>query len=315
MNKSAIIFGIKGYKLTNKEKKLFKKTKPWGIILFSRNIRDIHQLENLINEIRKTLNEKKYPILIDEEGGKVSRLKKIIDLSTFSQNYFSKLFKSDKKLFYIVYKKYIDVICDIFKSVGININIAPVLDVRRKKSHNIIGNRSFSENPKTVVQMGRLCVDFYEKNKIATVIKHIPGHGLSKCDSHFKMPKITASKSELKKKDFLPFKYCPSFFAMTCHAVYNSYDRGNSATHSKIIISKVIRSHINFKGILISDDISMKSLKYKLEKNALKALNAGCNLVLHCNGNIKEMNRLSKVVPKIDKFTQKKTSHFYKFLG
>ena len=138
MNKRAIIFGIKGYKLTNKEKKLFKKTKPWGIILFSRNIRDIHQLENLINEIRKTLNEKKYPILIDEEGGKVSRLKKIIDLSMFSQNYFSKLFKSDKKLFYIVYKKYIDVISDIFKSVGININIAPVLDVRRKKSHNII---------------------------------------------------------------------------------------------------------------------------------------------------------------------------------
>ena len=102
---------------------------------------------------------------------------------------------------------------------------------------------------------------------------------------------------------------------MTAHVVYSVYDLDNTATHSKIIIDKVIRNHINFKGLLISDDISMKSLKYKLEKNAIKALQAGCNLVLHCNGNIKEMSRLAKVIPKIDNFTQKKTSHFYRFLG
>ena len=102
---------------------------------------------------------------------------------------------------------------------------------------------------------------------------------------------------------------------MTAHVVYSIYDPNNTATHSKIIINKVIRKHINFKGLLISDDISMKSLKYGLEKNALKAIESGCNLVLHCNGNIKEMCRLVKVIPKINKFTQKKTSHFYKFLG
>ena len=114
--------------------------------------------------------------------------------------------------------------------------------------------------------------------------------------------------------DFKTFKKCQSFFAMTCHAIYSQYDSKNVATHSKLIISQIIRKHIKFKGLLISDDISMKSLKHKLEINALKAISAGCNLVLHCNGNINEMIRLSKVIPKIDNFTQKKTSQFYKFL-
>jgi len=314
INKKAIIFGIKSYKLTYNEKLLLRKEKPWGIILFSRNIKNIPQLKNLITDIKKALNEKKYPILIDQEGGKVSRLNKIIDLSIFSQNYFGKLFTKDKKLFLNYYKIYINTVCNILNYVGININTVPVLDVRRRKAHNVIGTRSFSRDPKNVSTLGDVCIDLYNKNKIATVIKHVPGHGLSKCDSHYKTAIIKASKKDLIRKDFRPFKICKSPFAMTSHAVYSAYDNNNTATHSKIIINKVIRNHINFKGLLISDDISMKSLKYGLEKNALKALEAGCNLVLHCNGNMSEMHRLVKVIPKINKFTQKKTSHFYKFL-
>ena len=314
MNRIAIIFGIQKYKLTNKEKILFKKVKPWGIILFSRNIKSIFQLKKLVDDIKNFFKDDKYPILIDQEGGKVSRLNKIIDLSVFSQDFFGKSYIKDKKLFYNLYKIYINTICDILKNVGININTVPVLDIRRKKSHNIIGSRSFSENSTIVSNLGKLCIDFYEKNKIATVIKHIPGHGLAKCDSHYKTPVIYANKKELFKKDFKPFKINKSLFAMTAHAIYSKYDSHNTATHSKIIIKKVIRSYMNFKGILMSDDISMKSLKYSVEENALRALRAGCNLVLHCNGNIREMSKLTKVIPKIDKFTQKKTSQFYKFL-
>tara|TARA_B100000809_G_scaffold108092_1_gene106590 strand:- start:127 stop:1074 length:948 start_codon:yes stop_codon:yes gene_type:complete len=315
MNRKAIIFGIKGYQLTNKEKYLFRKQRPWGIILFSRNIKNISQLKNLTDDIKKIFNDKKYPIMIDQEGGKVSRLNKIIDLSIFSQNHFTLLYKKDKKSFYNRYKIFIDRVCDIFKTVGININITPVLDVRRKETHKIIGSRSFSENPVDVIRLGKLCINLYKKNKIATVIKHIPGQGLSKNDSHYKMPTIKANKKDLIKKDFKPFRACKSLFAMTGHVVYSIYDCNNTATHSKIIINKIIRKHINFKGLLISDDISMKSLQYNLEENAIRALRAGCNLVLHCNGNIKEMSKLAKVIPKIDKFTIKKTSHFYKFLG
>ena len=173
----------------------------------------------------------------------------------------------------------------------------------------------FQRNLLTFLKLGKLCIDFYKKGKIATVIKHIPGHGSSKSDSHFHTPIIKTNKKELIRKDFIPFNSSKSLFAMTAHAVYKVYDSNNTATHSKIIISDVIRNRIKYKGLLISDDISMKSLKYRIEENALKALYAGCNLILHCNGNIKEMYKLSKVIPKIDKFTQKKTSHFYKFLG
>jgi len=315
MNRKAVIFGIQGHRLTNNEKLLFKKVKPWGIILFSRNIKNIFQLKDLTDDIKDFFNDKKYPILIDQEGGKVSRLNKIINLNFFSQNFFGQLYIKDKKLFLNQYKIYINKVCDILKNIGVNINTVPVLDIRRKKSHNIIGSRSFSENSAVVSNLGKLCIGFYEKNKIGTVIKHIPGLGLSKCDSHYKMPTIRANKKELTKKDFKPFKACKSLFAMTAHAVYPKYDPYNTATHSKIVIDKVIRNHMNFKGLLISDDISMKSLKYSLEENALKALHAGCNLVLHCNGNIREMSKLIKVIPRIDKFTQKKTTHFYKFLG
>jgi len=314
MNKKAIIFGIKEYKLTNEEKSLFKKSKPWGVILFSRNIKNISQLKKLVSDIKEIFKDDKYPILIDQEGGKVCRLNKIIDLSNFSHSFFGKSYIKEKKLFYTRYEIYIRSVCEILKEVGININTVPVLDIRRKKSHNIIGSRSFSENTTIVSNLGKLCIDFYENNKIATVMKHIPGHGLSKLDSHYKTPVINASKKELFKKDFKPFKKNKSLFAMTAHVIYSKYDSYNTATHSKIIIKDVIRNHMNFKGILMSDDISMKSLKYNLEDNALKALNAGCNLVLHCNGNIREMSKLIKVIPRIDKFTQKKTSQFYKFL-
>ena len=315
MNRKAIIFGIKGYKLSKKERFFLKKNKPWGIILFSRNVKDIYQLRKLTNDIKSIFNHKNYPILMDVEGGKVSRLNKIIDLSVYSQSFFEKLYLKDKKLFLTYYKVYIDSVSNILKSAGININATPVLDIRRKKSHNIIGTRSFSDNATEVIKLGNICIDFYKKNKIGTVVKHIPGHGLAKCDSHYDTPIIKSTKSVLIKNDFKPFKSCKSLFAMTAHAIYSIYDSNYTATHSKIIISKVIRNHINFRGLLISDDISMKSLKYKLEKNAIKALEAGCNLILHCNSNMKEMSRLAKVVPKIDKFIQQKTSHFYKFLG
>jgi len=315
MNRKAIIFGIQKYSLTRNEKILFKKHQPWGIILFSRNIKNIIQLKKLINDIRNFFDDQKYPILIDQEGGCVSRLSKITDFNFFSQGFFGQLYKTDKKLFFKYYKMHINKVCDILKNIGININTVPVLDVRRIKSHNIIGTRSFSENKKEVSHLGKILINYYKKKKIGTVIKHIPGIGLSNCDSHFKTPIIKATKKELIKKDFKPFNKCKSFFAMTGHAIYSVYDPYNTATHSKIIISEVIRGKMNFNGLLISDDISMKALKYKLKDNAIRSLQAGCNLVLHCNGNISEMSKLTKVIPRIDKFTQKKTSDFYKFLG
>ena len=313
-NRKAIIFGISSYKLKKKEVLFLKKVKPWGIILFSRNIKNLEQLKNLVKQIKKVFNDSNFPILIDVEGGRVSRLNKIIDLSTFSQDYFGKVYKKNRRIFLINYKIFINTVANILNYVGININTVPVLDVRREDSHNVISDRSFSKNKNVVSNLGEICIDLYNKNKIFTVIKHIPGHGLSKHDSHFKTPIIKNSKNELKKNDFMPFKKNKSFFAMTAHVIYENYDPKYTATHSKIVINKIIRNYINFKGIIISDDISMKSLKFSLIENATKALEAGCNLILHCNGNLNEMKKISRVIPKIDNFIQKKTSDFYKFL-
>ena len=314
MKKKAIIISIKSYKLTLNEKKLIATEKPWGLILFKRNIKSFQQITKLIKQIRKLSKDPFFPILIDEEGTEVSRLKKIINHNV-SQKLFGDLYNINKNESLIIYKKYLINLSNVLKKIGVNINTIPVLDVLRTNTNKIIGNRSFSSNPAIVSKLGKICVRQMKKEKLGTVIKHIPGHGCSKLDSHLAMPKVTTSLRELNKIDFNPFKNNLSQFAMTAHILYKKIDNKNVATFSKKIISSIIRNKIGFRGILISDDISMKALKYDLLTNAKKSLLAGCNLVLYCAGNYKETNRLIKEIPYIDKFTAKKTSEFYKFLS
>ena len=315
MIRKAVIGSIAGPFLSLNEISILKKEKPWGIILFKRNILSEKQLKKLTNKIKKIMKDRKFPILIDEEGGRVSRLSNFLDNSVFNQKYFGDIYKLNKIVGIRLYKKYINSISKILLKTGININTSPVLDLTKKKTHTVIGNRSYSKNVNTINELGKICVNTYKKNKIATVIKHIPGHGGANLDSHFKLPKINTSLKLLKKTDFKCFRNMPSFFAMTAHILYSQVDKKNNATHSKTIIEKIIRKQIGFKGILISDDVSMKALKYNLIKNAKLALNAGCNLVLYCEGKTTELSKLLKAMPYIDKFTVKKTSEFYKFLS
>ena len=206
-------------------------------------------------------------------------------------------------------------ISSILKTIGVNINTVPVLDLLENKTHKIIGSRSFSSNLKTVIKLGNECILNYKQNKIGTVIKHIPGHGCANKDSHKHLPVVKKNKRKLFEFDFRCFKNSSSFFAMTAHVLYPKFDKLNVATHSKLIIKNIIRKKLKFDGILISDDISMKALKYDLVTNAKKSLDAGCNLVLYCSGRYKESLKLIKEMPYIDAFTRKKTSEFYKFLS
>ena len=313
MKKKAIIISIKGYKLSEKEKSLLVNEKPWGLILFKRNIKSLEQIKELTKRIRKLTKDSKFPIMIDEEGVTVSRLSQIVN-HNFSQKSLGDIYKINNKIALILYKNYINKLTIFLRKIGININTVPVLDVLRRNTNKIIGKRSFSNDPNVVKKLGKICVEQYELNKLATVIKHVPGHGCASLDSHLKMPKVKLNYKDLNKIDFFPFKSNPSKFAMTAHILYEKIDRNNVATFSKKIISKIIRKKIGFKGILISDDISMKALKYDLVTNAKKSLTAGCNLVLYCAGNIKDNFKLIKAVPYIDKFTIKKTSEIYKIL-
>ena len=313
MKRKAIIISIKSFKLSTNEKKLFRKEKPWGLILFKRNIKSLKQIKDLVKNVRILTKDKNFPILIDEEGESVSRLSRFYK-NNFSQKIFGDIYSYNSYIGINFYKQYLNSVIKLLRDIGVNINTVPVLDVLRKRTNKIIGNRSFSNDPKIVQLLGKICIKEYKNNKIATVIKHIPGHGYSSSDSHKVLPKVKLNEKKLNKTDFLPFKNSQSIFAMTAHVLYTKIDNQKVATFSKKIINKVIRKKMGFKGILISDDISMKALKFDLLSNAKKSLEAGCNLVLYCSGNFNESLKLVKEVPFIDKFTAKKTSEFYKFL-
>ena len=313
-NRRSFITGIKSTTLSLKEKKFLLQYKPWGVILFSRNITSLKQARKLTNQIKKILKDKNYPILIDQEGGRVNRLKKIFNADLLTSEFFGKLYLKDKKKFYNYYKIFIKQTSLLLKSIGANINTLPVLDLRIKGSSSIIGDRSFSKDPKTVSKIGDICINNFHLNNIGTVIKHIPGHGLAKVDSHKLTPVVDKNLRYLLKNDFSAFTKQSSLFAMTAHIIYTNIDKINTATHSKKII-QLIRNNIKFRNLIMSDDISMKSLKNSIKVNTLKAFNAGCDLVLHCNGNIKEMSDVATNSPLISKFIIKKTSQFYKIIS
>tara|TARA_B100000579_G_scaffold292756_1_gene243223 strand:+ start:1426 stop:2376 length:951 start_codon:yes stop_codon:yes gene_type:complete len=312
--RKAFIVGLKGYKITTKEINFLKKYRPWGIILFSRNIKSIIQTQLLTRKIRSIFKDKNYPIIIDEEGGKVSRLRAFIDNSSFSAKFFGKLFSKNRKKFNIYCNIYVNQISHLLNILGINMNTYPVLDLYRTNSHDVIGSRSFSSNSKIVSKIGDIFIDKFHKNRIGTIIKHIPGHGHSNVDSHYKLPIINKSIKYLNTHDFKAFKNKKSLFSMTAHIIYNQIDPINSATHSKKII-KLIRDKLLFKNLIMSDDISMKALKFNILKNTKLAFTAGCNLVLHCNGNLSEMTLVAKNSPLIDKFILKKTYQFYNIIS
>ena len=215
-NRRSFIVGIKSLKLSNKEKHFLKKYKPWGVILFSRNIDNINQTLTLTKSIRAIFRDKNYPILIDQEGGRVNRLKNIISFESLTSEFFGNKFIKNSVEFKFFYRLFIDKTSYLLKLMGININTVPVLDLKVKGASNIIGDRSYSKDPKIVSKIGDLCIDFFHQNQIGTVMKHIPGHGLAKVDSHHFTPVIDKKIDYLIKKDFASFKKKKSFFCNDC---------------------------------------------------------------------------------------------------
>ena len=312
-NRRAFIVGLKSTEISSKEQLFLKKYKPWGVILFTRNIKNLNQTKKLTSKIRNIFNDKKYPIMIDQEGGRVSRLENIISFKNLTSDFFGKKYVKNKKDFDIYFKIFIDKTSYLLKELGININSVPVLDLKISGSSKIIGDRSFSRDPNIVSKIGDICIKAYKENSIGTIIKHIPGHGLAKVDSHFSTPYINKSLQYLLKNDFKAFKNKNSFFAMTGHLIFNQIDKDNTVTHSRKMIN-IIRKKVGFKNLLISDDLSMKSLKKGLKINTIDTFKAGCNLALHCNGKLKEMEIVGKNSPLVSKFIIKKTSQFYNIL-
>ncbi len=289
-----VIFGISGKILTDRERAMFTEHQPHGIILFKRNCESAEQIIALNKSIKEILPLTK--IFIDQEGGKVARVEPPIAAKEYpNMEYFEKIYQTQGKESAIkaVERNFFELMSEL-KTLGIDVTCAPVSDLRTKDGHDVIGNRSFGSNVEIVIELCKAALDGIHRAGGEGVIKHIPGHGRATKDSHHEMPVVTASLEELEQTDFAVFKalasLCP--YAMTAHVVYTCFDAKLPVTLSPVAI-KYIRESIGFEGQLMTDALEMKALAGDMTSNAAAVLAAGCNIVLHCTGNIDEMGSIA----------------------
>jgi len=297
----AVIFGVKGHKLTTEEQKFFQKEKPIGFILFSRNIKDKKQLRDLVLGLKDAIGNKDAPILIDQEGGRVSRLKEPHWYHPPAAAVFGDIAKKNLSDAKKACRINAQILGYDLNEMGINVDCAPLIDIPVEGSNNVIGDRAFSNDVGTTIELAKSMIEGLTTAGITHIIKHIPGHGRSMLDSHFELPHVDTGLSTLEKTDFIPFMSLnKSKWAMTAHIVYESIDPSNPATHSKKVI-ELIREKIGFKGIIITDCITMKALKGSPEHNAKKSFEAGCDLVMFSKPEISDMQSILKISPEIKK--------------
>ena len=295
--RSAIIFGCEGVTLKPEERALFQIVRPLGFILFGRNCQRPEQVRGLIDELREASGDINTPILIDQEGGRVQRLgpphwKRRPPAQTFGA-----LARDNPTAGAEASWLAARLIASDLEPLGITVDCAPVLDLPVPGSHDVIGDRAFAAEAKSTAELGRAFCQGLLAGGVLPVIKHIPGHGRATVDSHRELPVVEAAEDELVAVDFAPFAALRDMpLAMTAHVLYTALDRHNPVTLSATIIEGAIRGQIGFEGVLISDDISMNALPGLIAQRAMRALNAGCDVVLHCNGDIDEMARIAEVV-------------------
>ncbi len=288
---AACIFGCEGPQLTAAEKHFFKAANPWGFILFARNLADADQIRALTADIRQVVG-RDVPILIDQEGGRVQRLR-APDWSEWLSPLDHVMQNPDSRSIELRYR----IIAAELHALGIDVNCAPMLDIATPDSHEIIENRCFGRDPETVTKMGRAAANGLLSGGVLPIIKHIPGHGRANMDSHYALPQLDTPLATLQASDFIPFKQLSDLpMAMTAHITYTGIDPDNCATQSPKVIN-TIRTDMAFDGLIMTDDLSMKALKGSFSDRCNASFNAGCDVVLHCNGVMAEMVQVADATP------------------
>ena len=299
---SAAILGCAGTTLTAEEAAFFRDVKPWGFILFKRNIADPNQVRALTAALRATVGSPDAPILIDQEGGRVARLQAPHWRKYPPGRAYGELVANDPLVAREITRLGARLIAHDLTSLGINVDCVPVLDVPDPQGHEIIGDRAYGDTPQQVATLGRAAAEGLLAGGVLPIIKHIPGHGRAMADSHLELPVVKAKLAELDARDFAPFRVLSDMpMAMTAHVVYTAIDRSRPATTSKKAIKKIIRESIGFDGLLMSDDLSMKALSGDFRQRAKDSLAAGCDVVLHCNGDMAEMKAVMSGVGKLSR--------------
>lgn len=292
-----VIFGCAGPTLSDEERRFFSDVQPAGFILFARNIVSPVQLSALTTDLRVVVDRANIPILIDQEGGRVQRMKEPHWRAYPPMGFFGASAEKEPELARRALELNCRMIADDLRRVGINTNCLPLLDVPVDAADAVIGDRAFSSNVKQVQELGQVVIDTFLLAGIAPVAKHLPGHGRALVDSHHALPTVSAPKEQLLVADFAACKAAQKApFGMTAHVVYDALDPENPATLSPEVIQTVIRDTIGFTGVLMTDDLSMKALSGAMGVRARASLVAGCDLVLHCNGDMTEMNDIAQAL-------------------
>jgi beta-N-acetylhexosaminidase len=284
------ILGCAGPQLSREQRRFFAEQDPLGFILFARNCETPEQVRALVDQLRDAVGRADAPVLIDQEGGRVQRLKPPTWRQAPAPARFAKLADRDPAAAREAAQLNARLLAQELGELGITVDCLPCLDILVPGASEVIGDRSFGADPARIAQLGKAVVDGLLMGGVLPVIKHIPGHGRALVDSHLELPQVDADLATLRASDFPPFaELVGEYWAMTAHVIYTAIDPDRPATLSSAVIQHTIREEIGFDGVLISDDLSMKALSGGFDRRAADALAAGCDLVLHCNGDREEM--------------------------
>ena len=298
MSSRAFITGISGLELNGAERDFIRAERPWGFILFKRNIETPAQVADLVEEMRVMSGESDAPVLIDQEGGRVQRLGPPHWPVYPPGAVFGALYDIDPQLGLTAARLSSRLIAADLLDLGITADCLPLADVPIAGADAVIGNRAYGTEPGKVAAIARAVTDGLEQGSVLPVLKHIPGHGRATADSHFKLPTVDTAKSELERTDFAAFRPLADLpMAMTAHVVFSALDPALPATTSATIIREVIRGVIGFQGLLMSDDVSMNALAGSIAERTRAIVDAGCDMVLHCNGKLDEMREVARETP------------------
>jgi len=296
----AFIAGVAGTELSTEERSFFRSERPWGFILFKRNVETPTQIAALTEQLREALGEPEVPIFIDQEGGRVQRLGPPNWSSYPAGAVFGQLYDIAPAMGVTAARLSARLIADDLQRIGVTVDCLPLADVPAPGADAVIGDRAYGTEPGKVAAIARAVAEGLEQGGILPVVKHIPGHGRAAADTHFRLPVVDAPKKELETTDFAAFRPLSDLpMAMTAHVVFSAYDPVQPATTSATIIEGVIRRLIGFQGLLMSDDVSMNALAGSIAERTRAIIAAGCDVVLHCNGKMTEMRDVAREAPEL----------------
>jgi beta-N-acetylhexosaminidase len=300
MSTRAFITGVSGLELSADEREFIRSERPWGFILFKRNVDTPAQVVRLVDELREALGEPDAPVLIDQEGGRVQRLGPPSWPAYPPGAVFGALYDIDPQLGLSAARLSARLIAADLLEAGITVDCLPLADVPVAGADAVIGNRAYGTEPRKVAAIARAVTEGLEQGGILPVLKHIPGHGRATADTHFMLPEVDTPVMELERTDFAAFQPLADLpMAMTAHVVFSALDPAQPATTSATIIEQVIRGRIGFQGLLMSDDVSMNALAGSIAERTRAIIAAGCDMVLHCNGKLDEMRQVARETPEL----------------